>query len=214
MPARRYLFSCLVILFLSRCVLNGITAFLGNCDSTFPTQKLMGITNGSTLLYDGAIFAVTVYHMWTIVKWRWSFAEMASNKSLGYLIFKQEIESPFTFVSSISILLVLRFFLNLREWHAHRNGTPRTRDLTPCSLYKATVRNFSNAIIDELGDPEDEALFASQAMMVSGQLLRQSVSEAENNDSHPIVNLEEFPWALDHEEGRHGNNTVLGQSAT
>jgi len=72
----------------------------------------------------------------------------------------------------------------------------------------------SNAIIDDLGDPEDEALFPSQATSlgrVSGQVLHPSVREPENNDSSSAVNLLEFPWAaggLDHVDQITGRSTV------
>jgi hypothetical protein len=117
-------------------------------------------------------------------------------------------------MSSVSSLLILRFFLDLREWNAHPNGTSQTRDLGPCSSFKAAVRKISNAIIEDLGDPEHEALFASQATSsgsVSGQALRATASEAENTGSFPTVDLVEFPWAtggLDHIEDIRGNITV------
>ncbi|KAF8518265.1 hypothetical protein BU17DRAFT_66507 [Hysterangium stoloniferum] len=181
--------------------------------------RVLNINNGSTLLYDGAIFGVTVYYTWTLVKLRLSITEVISGTSLGYLILKQGIitdnvlrdHSP---VSSVSMILILRFFLDLRERNAHPNGTSQTRDLEPCSSFRAAMRKFSNAIIEDLGDPEDGSLFASQTThsgTVSGQALRPSAGEAENNDSTPAVNLEEFPWAagrLDHIEGETGNRMV------
>jgi len=197
------------------------------------------IGNGSTLLYDAAIFGVTVYHTWTLVKLRRSLPEMTGGTSLASLILKQgilrfliifcwvlqdiitdnlvrpsvkglttPIEKP------VSFILVLRFLLDLREWNAHPNGTSETKDLSPCSSWKAAARKLSNAIIEDLGDPEDEALFARQATSpgsVSRQVLRPTASDAENDDSFPIVNLEEFPWAagrLGDGEAQTENNTV------
>ncbi|KAF8523964.1 hypothetical protein BU17DRAFT_63599 [Hysterangium stoloniferum] len=204
---------------------------LENCDPTFPTLTAINIADGLALLYDTAVFGVTVYYTWTLVKLRWSL--MTSDTSLGCLILKQDdhnqqplqlklirllrtlISRRFTFVSSVSTLLVLRFFLDLREQNAHPNGTSQTGELAPpYSSFKAAVRKFSNGIIEDLGDPEDEALFASQAMSsrkVFGQVLRPSATEAENNDSSTAVNLEEFPGTagrLDHPEAGIGNNTV------
>jgi len=98
----------------------------------------------------------------------------------------------------VSVILVLRFFLDLREWNAHPNGTSQTKDLSPCSSWKAAARKFSSAIIEDLGDPDDDALFASQATSpgsVSRKVLRPTASDAENDDSFPTVNMEEFPWA-------------------
>ncbi|KAF8512458.1 hypothetical protein BU17DRAFT_69224 [Hysterangium stoloniferum] len=71
--------------------------------------------------------------------------------------------------------------------------TPDTRDLEPCSSFKAPVKKFSNAIIEDLGDLEDEALVTSRATnsgSVAGQPLRPSASEAENNHPYTMVLLE------------------------
>ncbi|KAF8528216.1 hypothetical protein BU17DRAFT_81468 [Hysterangium stoloniferum] len=64
---------------------------------------------------------------------------------------------------------------------------------------KAAAQKFSNAIIEDLGDPDDEQFVGSQATSsgtVFGRVLRPAASDAENNDSSPAVNLEEFPWAV------------------
>jgi len=181
------------------------------------------ITNGLTILNDAAIFGVTVYHTWTLVKLRRSLPEMTGGRSLASLILKQGIlrfliifcwglQSIITdnlvrpnirglttaIERPVSSILVLRFFLDLREWNAHPNGTLQTKDLSPRSSWKAVARKLSNSIIEHLGDPEDEALFASQGTSpgsVSRQVLRPTASDAENNDSFPTVNLEEYPWA-------------------
>jgi len=195
---------------------------------------VQSIGNGSVILYDAAIFGVTVYHTWTLVKLRRSLPEMTGRTSLASLILKQgilrfliifcwtlqiiitnssklvrpNIKGLTTVIERpISVILVLRFFLDLRQWNTHPNGTSQTRDLTPCSSWKAVARKFSNSIIEHLGDPEDEALFASQATnpgSVSRQVLRPTASDAENNNLYPTVNLEEFPWAA----GRLGDGEV------
>jgi len=114
----------------------------------------------------------------------------------------------------VSSIQFLRFFLDLREWNAHPIGTLQTNDLPTCSSWKAASRKFSNAIIEDLGDPQDETLFASQATSpgsFSRQVLRPTASDAENNDSLPAVNLKEFPWAtgrLGGAEARTENKTV------
>jgi len=223
MPARRFLCLCLAILLLSRSAGAIITPILECHSSSTVVFPVSSIFNGLTILYDGAIFGVTVYHTWTLVKLRRSLPEMPGGRSLASLILKQGIlrfliifcwglQSIITdnlvrpnikglttaIERPVSSILVLRFFLDLREWNAHPNGTSQTQDLPTCSSWKAAVRTLSNAIIEDLGDPEDEALFASQATSpgsVSRQVLRPTASDAENDDSFPTVNLEEFPWA-------------------
>jgi len=229
MPARRFLCGCLAILILSRSAGYIIGPILA-CRSSSTTYTVQSIANGFTILYDAAIFGVTVYHTWTLVKLRRSLPEMTGRTSLASLILKQGIlrfliifcwtlQSIMTdnlvrpnikgltaaVERSVSVILVLRFFLDLREWNAHPNGTSQTKDLSPCSSWKAVARKLSHAIIKDLGDPEDEAMFASQATShgsVSRQVLRPTASDAENNDLFPTVTLEEFPWATGRLGGR------------
>ncbi|KAF8518655.1 hypothetical protein BU17DRAFT_66286 [Hysterangium stoloniferum] len=104
----------------------------------------------------------------------------------------------------VSVILVLRFFLDLREQNVHPNGTSQTKDEAPCSSLKAAAWKFSNAIIEDLGDPEDEQFVGSQVTgsgTVSERVLRPTASDAENKDSSAAVDLVEFPWAAGRLEG-------------
>ncbi|KAF8510639.1 hypothetical protein BU17DRAFT_69974 [Hysterangium stoloniferum] len=185
---------------------------------------------------SGAIFGVTWYHTWTLVKLRKSFPDMTSRKSLSSLILQQGVlrfmiitywilqiiitDNPTVRGLStltqrpISILLVLRFFLDLRERNAHLIGTSHSWDVGPYSSFKAVAGKISNRIIEDLGDLEDEVLFTSPATSswaVSGQVLHPSNSKAENNDSTPAVDLGEFPWAGGRLEPGTGNTHELGK---
>ena len=66
------------------------------------------------------------------------------------------------------------------------------------SSFKAVIRSMSNAIIDDLGDPEHEALFIDQAMSRRPSIITQAsqpvTSEVENSNVIPTINVEEFPW--------------------
>jgi len=241
MHSRRFLFSCLAIIFLAHCVSNGIIITLQECNSAFPAEIAINIGNGLTLLYDAAIFGLTVYHTWTLVKLSRSLPEMSSGTSLASLILKQgvlrfliiffcvlqafitdnlvrpSIKGITTVIERpVSALLVLRFFLDLREQNAHPNGTSQTKELTHCSSFKAAARKISNGIIEDLGDPEDEALFASQAPSsgrVSREVLRHTASEGERHDSSPWGNVLEFSWVargLVNVEDIGGNKAVWG----
>jgi len=230
-PARRLLCLCLAILLLSRWA-GTIIAEILECRTSSTGFTVDSIVNGLSILYDAVILGVTVYHTRTLVKLRRSLPEMTGCRSLGSLILKQGIlrfliifcwilQSIITdnlvrpnirgltvaVEKPVSVILVLRFFLDLREWNAHPNGTSQTKDLSPCSSWKAVAWKLSHAIIEDLGDPEDEAMFASQATSpgsVSRQVLRATASDAENNDLFPTVNLEEFPWAT----GRLGGGEI------
>ncbi|KAF8512455.1 hypothetical protein BU17DRAFT_69221 [Hysterangium stoloniferum] len=171
-----------------------ITVLLENCNTSFPEQ-MTNISNGIALLYDAAIFGVTVYHTWTLV----SFALCAKVRPPATPLRLNNVQdNPVMDTSNHynrQFILVLRFFLDLREQNVHPYGTSQTRDEAPCSSLKAAARKFSNAIIEDIGDPEDEQFFGSQATRfgtVSGRVLRPAASDAENNDSSPAVNLEVF----------------------
>ncbi|KAF8512465.1 hypothetical protein BU17DRAFT_69231 [Hysterangium stoloniferum] len=173
-------------------------------------EHVRNIANGLTLLSDAAIFGVTVYHTWTLARTRWSLTEMISGKSLSSLILKQvqgiitdKLVQPglagltTTIERPVSVILVLRFFLDLREQNAYQNGTFHTRDEEPCSSFKAAAGKFSNAIIEDLGDPEDEQFVGSQVTgsgSVLGRVLRPTASDAANKDSSAAVDFVDFPW--------------------
>jgi len=205
MPARQNLLTCLGILLLSRCSLKIIVPVLKICGSSFSGHIELNIDTGLTILYDAAIFGVTVYHTWTLIQLRRSLPGMTGGTSLASLILKQgilrfliicvwslqiiitdnlvrpSIKGLTTAIGRpVSLILILRFFLDLREWNAHQCGTSQTRDLAPCSSFMAAARKLSNSIIEDLGDPEDEALFTSHA--TSGIASRQ------------VVRPTAFPW--------------------
>ncbi|KAF8527142.1 hypothetical protein BU17DRAFT_61775 [Hysterangium stoloniferum] len=190
---------------------------------------MLGDLISLSLCFERGIFGATVYRIWTLVKLRRSLPEMTSGPSLASLILKQGVLRFFIIISwtlqivmtdypgiggltgnienPVSVILFLRFFLDLRQLNAHPNGTSQTKHLEPCPSFKAAARRILNTIIEDLGDPEDEALFASQARSVSAQVL----GPLAGNDSSPAVNLEEFPWAgvagiLDNVEAETGNN--------
>ncbi|KAF8512451.1 hypothetical protein BU17DRAFT_96241 [Hysterangium stoloniferum] len=139
-----------------------------------PRKTVANIANGIALLYDAAIFGVT-----------WEIAFVANLQA------------------SVSVILASRFFLDLHEQNSHANGTSQTKDEAPCSSFKAATRTFSNVIVEDLGDPEGNQFSGSQvtsSRIVSRRVLWQTTSDAENNDSSPAVNLEEFPWAAGRSE--------------
>ncbi|KAF8523288.1 hypothetical protein BU17DRAFT_63862 [Hysterangium stoloniferum] len=93
--------------------------------------------------------------------------------------------------SCVTTILVLRFFLDLRVRNAHRNGTAQTMNLASLSSFNVVTRCIGNSIIEVLGDPEEEALFVSQATSdgnVSVQAVHPIPSEAEHTDSFPPAN--------------------------
>ncbi|KAF8509354.1 hypothetical protein BU17DRAFT_70455 [Hysterangium stoloniferum] len=114
---------------------------------------------------------------------------------------------------SVSTLLILRLFLDLRERLAHPNGIFQTREPELLSSFKAAIWNISNAVIEDLGDPENDDLFASQTTSdesASRQALP-ATTEADNNDSPSTVNPVEFlsvTGDLDEREGIQGTITV------
>jgi len=249
MHSQRYLFVCLGMVFLSCSVLAVGNVVLARC-KTMSLRRIIVLNAESAfdLLYDAFIFGVTVYHTWRIVRLRRSLPDMTGGTSLASIILEQGIirfgiilfwaiqllitemfvqvpigDLMVPIQRSVTYLLVLRFFLDLRERNAHLNGTSRTRDLAPLSSFKVAARSISNAIIEGLGDPKDEALFVNRASdeNVSGPALHpsandaenndSSANEADNNDSSPTVNLVEFPWAagdLDQRAGIQSNSTV------
>ena len=95
-------------------------------------------------------------------------------------------------------MLVLRFFLELRKRNAHLNGSSRIRHLESVSSFKAVIQSISNAIIEDLGDPENEVLFTTQAAShrpsVTAQASQPMVAEVGNSELTHEINIEEFPW--------------------
>ncbi|KAF8527133.1 hypothetical protein BU17DRAFT_61768 [Hysterangium stoloniferum] len=176
-------------------------------------RSLPEMTSGPSLA--SLILKQGVLRFFIIISWTLQIV-MTDHPGIGgltgnienpYLYFITRLSHRFTLVSSVSVILFLRFFLDLCQLNAHPNGTSQTKHLEPCPSFKAAARRILNTIIEDLGDPEDEALFASQARSVSGQVLRPSAG----NDSSPAVNLQEFPWAgvagiLDNVEAETGNN--------
>ena len=78
------------------------------------------------------------------------------------------------------------------------NQSSRIRDLESVSSFKAVIQRISNGIIEDLGDPQNEALFTSQATShtpsVTGGVSQPVVGRVENSELTPEINMEEFPW--------------------
>ena len=83
----------------------------------------------------------------------------------------------------------MQFFLELCNCNAHLNGSSQIRDLESVSSFKAVIQNISNAIIEDLGDPENEVLFTSQATShrssMTAQASQPMVDEVENSELTP-----------------------------
>ncbi|KAF8530248.1 hypothetical protein BU17DRAFT_60011 [Hysterangium stoloniferum] len=140
-----------------------------NCPTT-----VISAANALTIFYDAAICVATWYYMWSLVRtiFSWKLQTiLTDNRNLKGLL--SLIERP------VSALLALLFFLDLCDRNAHPNATSQTRDQAIISSFNAAARNISDAIIEDLGDPEDA--------------LRRS--EAERKELSPTVDLVEFPWA-------------------
>ena len=78
------------------------------------------------------------------------------------------------------------------------NQHSRIRDLESVSTFKAVIQRISNAVIEDLGDPENEALFTSQATShtpsVTALVSQPMVGEVETSELTPEITIEEFPW--------------------
>jgi len=193
MHSWRYLFSSLVMIFLTHCVLSMLNVVLaeGCGPQIFTLRELIvfSTANALTLLYDAAIFVATACYTWSLVKLKRPLSNMTSGPWLLSLILTQGVFRFLTIFSwtlqttiydnlirrnikgltslierPVSALLVLRFFLDLRDRNAHPNGTSQTRDLATFSSFKAAARNISDAVVEDLRDPEDDACVASQAI--------------------------------------------------
>ncbi|KAF8512457.1 hypothetical protein BU17DRAFT_69223 [Hysterangium stoloniferum] len=178
------------------------TTMLGKCDSSFrkpiTLRSLTEMTGGkslSSLILKQAtpLGLNNVQDNIFMDTSRYNNRQSSSSKTVNYSSFWKILK--FQSLAFVSVILDLRFFLDLRDRNAHQNGTSQTRDEALCSSFKAAAQKFSNAIVDDLGDPDDEQFVGSQATSsgtVSGRVLRPAASDAENNDSSPAVNLEVF----------------------
>ncbi|KAF8508594.1 hypothetical protein BU17DRAFT_70771 [Hysterangium stoloniferum] len=237
MPSRRYLFSCLALIFLSHML--GLMSLRSTQTSKCVTQRTqhkfqtfvvsyrlansghycqwIGIIVRCSDIRSNCVSYMDSRKIEKITPWddqrkiacvsnpqarmiiAWGLQIIITETVEISLLIRPPNQSwfEFTFVVSVSALVVLRFFLDLRDRNAHQNGISRTKDMAPCSLFKAAARKMSNAIIGDIGDPEDEVLFTSQTSYgnVSGQLLGPSAGEAGTNNSSSTVSLQEFPWA-------------------
>ncbi|KAF8513668.1 hypothetical protein BU17DRAFT_68715 [Hysterangium stoloniferum] len=194
MHSRWYLFSSLAIVFL-----RPRNRYLSqNHPHTFsispPRKTANYINNGMILLYDVAIFGMLdvpgVIRFIIIVSWVIQVI-ITDNPSLAGLT--AGIERPMPTQMAHLKQGTTYLVLHLRRPHANSQ--------------------FSNAIIEDLGDPEDEQFFSRQATSsgtVSGRVLSLA-SDAEINDSSPAVNIEEFPGVArrsEDAEPRTGTDTV------
>ena len=99
----------------------------------------------------------------------------------------------------MSGILILHFFLDLRERHAHFNGTSQLGDLETVSPFMAVIHSISNAIVEDLGDPEYKSLFTihitNHNSSITGEISQPIRNDSmENSNTVPSITIEEFPW--------------------
>jgi len=77
----------------------------------------------------------------------------------------------------LSIILICRFFLDIRQRNDHPNGTSQSSQ--PVGSFHAVAQRIHTAVVEEFGDPSFE------------------LRDMDSHHKEAVVDLENFPWATE-----------------
>ncbi|KAF8513829.1 hypothetical protein BU17DRAFT_68625 [Hysterangium stoloniferum] len=102
--------------------------------------------NALTITFDGLILFTTLFYTIGTIRLQRDFKELRK-RSITYLIVQQGV---LRFV--ISVLLICRFFLDVRELNSSCAAINPTNSLV-VTTFRAAVRSIGNSLIEDIGDP-------------------------------------------------------------
>jgi len=93
----------------------------------------------------------------------------------------------------LSVIIVCRFLLGIRQQNSHPNGTSQTHQASPMNSFHAVAQHVGNSVAEEFGDSFfNESLAMSQSHGESMEL-QDITPQTQFEDGR--VSLTEFPWA-------------------
>ena len=104
----------------------------------------------------------------------------------------------------LSVIIVCRFLLEIRQQNAHPNGTSQTHQASPINSFHAVAQHVGNSVVEEFGDSFFNESFSMPQPQGDTMELQDIIPRGQSEDGR--VSLTEFPWATGDignlEEGR------------
>jgi len=93
----------------------------------------------------------------------------------------------------LSVIIVCRFLLEIRQQNTHPNGTSQTHQASLKNSFHAVAQHVGNSVAEEFGDSFFNESFAISQSHEESMELQEISPQAHSEDGR--VSLTEFPWA-------------------
>ena len=104
----------------------------------------------------------------------------------------------------LSVIIVCRFLLEIRQQNSHTNGTSQTYQASPMNSFHPVSQHVGNSVAEEFGDSFFNESFARSQSQGESMELQVITPQAQPDEGR--VSLTEFPWVTGDigglEEGR------------